>query len=110
MQKRLVELIKQAENNFGKTGKPVLDIEEYVASHLLAEGIIVPPCKVGDTVYCIRYNRARKPYIKPLEVLSITTYGKDVVTLFTTREDRLGLTSFITSEAAEKAIAERREG
>ena len=41
MKKRLVELIKQAENNFSKTGKPVLDIEEYVASYLLANGVIV---------------------------------------------------------------------
>ena len=26
---------------------------EYVADHLLANGVIVPPCKVGDTVYHI---------------------------------------------------------
>jgi hypothetical protein len=25
----------------------------FVADHLLANGVIVPPCKVGDTVYCI---------------------------------------------------------
>ena len=80
-----------------------------LADYLLAEGVIVPPCKVGQTVYCIRYDRARKPYVKPLGVLSITTYGKDVVTLFTTREDRLGLTAFLTREEAEKALAERSE-
>ena len=68
--------------------------------------IVELPCAVGDTVYCIRYDRSRKPYIKPLRVLSITTYGEDVVTLFTTRDDRLGLTVFLTPEEANKKLKE----
>lgn len=58
MRDRLIGLIKQAENDFSKTGKPVLDIEEYVADHLLDEGVIVPPYKPlplideGDRVLC----------------------------------------------------------
>ncbi len=31
------------------------------ADHLLANGVIVPPCKVGDTVYVIKYCRCGNP-------------------------------------------------
>lgn len=41
MRDRLIELIKQAERTFSATGRPVLDIEEYVADHLLSNGVIV---------------------------------------------------------------------
>ena len=50
MRERLICLIKNAEKAF-PNDKPVLDIEEFVADYLLANGVIVPPCKVGDTVY-----------------------------------------------------------
>lgn len=53
MKDRLVDLILNAERDFANSGKPVLDIEKYVADHLLANGVIVPPCKVGQTVYKI---------------------------------------------------------
>lgn len=43
MRDRLVETIKQAEQQFSNTGRPVLDIEEYVADYLLADGWIRPP-------------------------------------------------------------------
>ena len=33
--------------------KPVSDNTEKIADYLLANGVIVPPCKVGDTVYVI---------------------------------------------------------
>lgn len=40
MRDRLIELIKNAEKAFPKD-KPVLDIEEFVADHLLANGVVV---------------------------------------------------------------------
>ena len=54
--KRLVELIKQGDKAFadkytGKTMKLVDEIEEvydFIADHLLDNGIVVPPVKVGD--------------------------------------------------------------
>lgn len=52
MRERLICLIKNAEKAFPKD-KPVLDIEEFVADHLLANGVIVPPCKVGDVLYVL---------------------------------------------------------
>lgn len=44
MRERLIELLRQS----GITWYP-----SKVADYLLENGIIVPPCKVGDTVYCI---------------------------------------------------------
>ena len=29
---------------------------QHTADHLLANGVIVPPCKVGDTVYCVEHK------------------------------------------------------
>ena len=48
---RLVELIKSAEKEFSNTGKPILDIEEYVADYLIANGVVVFPHKIGDKIY-----------------------------------------------------------
>lgn len=50
---RLIELIKNAEKAFPETGKPVLDVEEYVADYLLENGVIVLPLNIGDTVYVV---------------------------------------------------------
>ena len=105
MKDRLIELMQK----WGNENTDSFPFES-VADFLVSEGVVVPPCKVGQTVYCIRYDRARKPYIKPLGVLSITTYGENIVTIFTTREDRLGLTAFLTREEAEKALERSENG
>ena len=51
MKERLVELFYLANKKFDDvecTGKEAL---ELLADHLIDNGVIVPPCKVGDTVY-----------------------------------------------------------
>ncbi len=81
---------------------------EHLADHLLAEGIIVPPCKVGDyikrkgdaylvlwRVDAIHYYREGQPHIT-------ATHGK--VTLTTTFD---GIGKVFTKEEAEAALAER---
>lgn len=100
MRERLIELIESA-RYWCITGT-----SEEIADHLLANGVIVLPCKLRDTVYCIRYDKARKPFIKPLEVLSITLFHTGGFALFTTRQDMLGQTVFLTREEAENALAE----
>ena len=107
MRDRLIELIKDAEKAFPKD-KPVLDIEEFVADHLLANGVIVPPCKVGDKVYsCIgRKYYARRIIIKDgmptTFLLESGLYGQLCVT-----ESDFGSLAFLTKDEAEKALAER---
>ena len=78
--------------------------DQRIADHILADGWIRPPCKVGQTVYCIRYDIKRKPFIKPLEVLTITIYANGRFTVITTKEDIWGKTVFLTKEDAEKAL------
>lgn len=83
--------------------------DEYLAAYLLANGVIVPPCKVGQTVFCIRYDKARKPFVKPLEICSIASFGAGKFMVFTTKLDTWGVTAFATREEAEKALAEREQ-
>ena len=52
MRDRLIELIQQAKKH---TREANSDVERNMifAEYLLANSVIVPPCKVGDEVYCI---------------------------------------------------------
>ena len=55
MRDRLIELIKQAKK---KTKNANCDIGRNMifADYLLENGVIVPPCKVGDKVWEIEYS------------------------------------------------------
>ena len=95
---RLVELIINAYLGF----KTVDDMADY----LLANGVIVPPCKVGDTVY---------------RIYTQSWIGEDKVCEFVLRSDslwyiddkqretpcyRFGKTVFLTREEAEAKLKE----
>ena len=115
---RLVELLEEAE---GQVNNDLPTIEE-IADYLLANGVIVPPCKVGDTVFIID-NRDMLD-IDP-SVCSVVEdeiyemgYGKtqsgELKWLFLVIEsgedfydDEVGKTVFLTKEDAERALAER---
>lgn len=80
-----------------------------VADHLLANGVIVPPCKVGDTVYAIGTITGQKVYdtVKSIlyngEGFSLNLSNGCVVAV----EQQLGVCVFLTEEEADKALAER---
>ena len=51
MRDRLIELLKQADEY--ASAKMITDYEDAIqdnADHLIANGVIVPPCKVGDYI------------------------------------------------------------
>lgn len=51
---RLVELLYEYDSVcFDNPPTPEFSYARELADHLLSNGIIVPPCKVGDTVYLI---------------------------------------------------------
>ena len=119
MRERLICLIKNAEKAF-PNDKPVLDIEEFVADHLLADGIIVPPCKVGDTVYVVYHEELSEAmvinldynyYTNPRLWLTVEVYSKIFGTIeLKNRIDLLlGKTVFLTWEEAEAALKEKGE-
>ena len=103
MRDRLIELIKDAEKAFPKD-KPVLDIEEFVADHLLANGVIVPPCKVGDWVYMLRNGEIHRNHICQVHISQ--TYAQTFFSCYGEKfgVEQIGKTVFLTKEEAEKAL------
>ena len=82
---------------------------EEFADYLLAEGVIVPPCKVGQTVY---YPIRHTNKVMELLVREIV-YEKNKLQMWASylafTVDAIGNTVFLTREEAEKALAERSE-
>lgn len=87
-----------------------------LADHILSDGWIRPPCKVGDTVYVLY------PQIKYIEKYYVTGIilgdkndtiqfkGGSVFTIWDKKYDEFfGKTVFFTLEEAEKARAERED-
>lgn len=106
--KSLLRLIKEAEAQFSGTGKALLDIEDYVSEYLTANGVIVPPCKVGQTVWFIRSEKIIETKVDKI----VLKYGGLYLLLscnsiYETTCRSIGKTVFLTREDAEKALAER---
>ena len=106
-------------------------IASDLADHLLANGVIVPPCKVGDLVYvledfvwtcdcenCEHYEegwydspsecgktRSCRKSPECIEIAERTVTHKDILRYMSW--DEFGKTVFPTKEEAEKALAER---
>lgn len=119
---RLIELLSYfadgylAENRHIAFDTKVCDI----ADHLLANGVGVMPCKVGDSVYCIE-NRERIVKTYTVYCMRFEWFTSCTEVILTAREhDKLntrdyreffschiGKTVFLTKEKAEKALAER---
>lgn len=92
---------------------------ECIADHLLANGVIVPPCKVGTTLFFL-YNSpyADKPDLTPriykttdwyfeVDKAGIVINTSDIHSFNKVYDYVLGKTVFLTREEAEKALAER---
>lgn len=104
---RLVELIKTAEKEFSNTGKPILDIEEYVADYLLANNVVVLPLKVGDTIYRLDtiFNKVVDWTIARIDIYEDeVVYCDDCFNMFTDEEFGVREGVFLTLEEAEKAL------
>jgi hypothetical protein len=109
---RLIELLKGADNNASQ--KLIMDYDDAIADnadYLLANGVIVPPCKVGDTVYCIdsvvdMKTFKSKPIIIPRVISEIKlnyTIMSNGMLLF---ESRFGHSIFHDVNKAEEKLKE----
>ena len=112
---RLIELLKGSETKVNEALSVPLALDEWLsiyADHLLANGVIVPPCKVGDTIYmlvtrhtvCFEY-----PNGKMQRVENQHTFIKETCLTkanFFKVIDRFGKTVFLTKEEAEKKLKE----
>ena len=114
MRDRLIDLIHDSDLSLDSV---------RLADHLLANGVIVPPCKVGDAVYKpIITDNTKKPAIHTIVVthidVDINNHGVSPSSFVVGRLknthcgeafdfDEIGKTVFLTKELAEKALAER---
>lgn len=95
---RLVELLYRAHHNASCVlyeGGSEEEILEEEARYLLKYGVIVPPCKVGDIIYALTYDR--NDYM-PLKVTSRESLVRWM------DEGQFGHELFITREEAEQAL------
>ena len=126
---RLIELLR---DTFNYTKGVCVDFDEAVeinADYLLASGVVVPPCKVGDTLYVQwSYTSVLKKNIYPVKVYAlrfdtkknkmricvkgkfkITDYGGEFTHYYngTFPWDSVGKTVFLTREEAEAELERR---
>ena len=99
MRERLIELLEKGQelyyDSYGQAG---VFYKEFIADYLLANGIIVPPCKVGDTVYQVATERIYESKIKQV-IYDVGHFGFD--------ESAIGTSVFLTKGEAEQALKER---
>ena len=137
MRDRLIELMRQAEFaylDFSKLCPCEKSLTDFTADYLLENGVIAPPCKVGDTIYQIVYNYDRKTcpatiypshYVKKevvgihicdsrlrVNALSNKKYRDYLIVRICNAVEhipfvKIGKSVFLTKEEAEQALAER---
>ena len=125
MKERLIELMRQAyEKNIN-----LLDFEkDILADYLLANGVIVPPCKVGDTMNEVMNPPHIKPYFIVSRVCAVHIADGTRNSCNHKRESyflaecpntryvkkyplsKIGKTVFLTKEEAEQALRKEDEG
>lgn len=104
---KLLDLINQAL----LVMKPNFTLEA-LTDFLLKNGVIVPPCKTGATVWVILQNyKFTKPEIESRKILSVQIYKNRNIQYHYKDgcfyKNDIGKTVFFTREEAIKALAER---
>ena len=115
MRDRLIELLKGAEAKVTEMISTPLALEEWLgiyADYLLANGVIVQPCKVGDKVYW-HNKKSNKICCSVVEDIQIffskdTEDGNPIIFIYNYPDDmgirQLGDDVFFTKEEAEQAL------
>lgn len=120
---RLTKLIQQAEREYHHDMN--IGIGEFIADYMLKNGVIVPPCKIGDTIYVIPSktnfnlnrmygcmkdnNRVYEQKVNAIHIyLSVYTLTA-CDGLQSQSNSMYGETWFLTREEAEKALRELEE-
>ena len=71
MKDRLIELIRGAKKNT-KGANCDLEREHLFADYLIENGVIVLPCKVGDTLWVVwSYTKAQQKKVYPVKVYAL---------------------------------------
>lgn len=107
MRDKLIELIQQSVNGCARNWA------EVISDYLLENGVIAPPCKVGDTVYYLEGSRILEGTVKSFSTIMKDNY---FVVYVETKYSLLGIERFgywmfgkrifLTREEAEQALKE----
>ena len=123
MRDRLVELLKGAETKVTEMLSKPLALEEWLgvyADYLIENGVVVPPCKVGQIVYIINDFDTEEPYVLPVEVVELgqSKNGQWIaidlplglkISRYISWDD-IGKDIFLTKSEAEQKLKEMRGG
>lgn len=113
MRDRLIELIKQKQEagwRFAGGGCITDVFNSELADYLIEQGVIVPPCKVGDTVYkiCSVFDESTlksKKVIKTTVIDFVSSASFIIESRGLIMDERdFGKTVFLTREEAEQAL------
>lgn len=105
MRDRLIELLEEASQIWDES--PLGSFNEVCADHLLANGVIVPPVRVGQTVLYNPFGNhlleleIAQIIIEPIAEIGMSFHCCGGV-VFDMRD--FGKTAFLTREDAEKAL------
>ena len=112
---RLVELLKKADEN--ASNKMINDYEDAIkdnADYLMSNNVVVLPCVVGQTVWCIyNYEKPKEFQVAVLSMsenhYSFTIEANKGVFKHYCDKEAVGKWVFFTKEEAENALKEREE-
>jgi hypothetical protein len=120
MRDSFIELLKQADKYASGVCTDYDEAQEVCAEYLLSEGVIVPPCKVGQTVYFpMETNGECEPYVDVGTVFAIGIDERHTMWISVRYEsglryyhtsDDFGKTVFLTREEAERALERSENG
>ena len=110
MRERLKQLLQEAEGQAAYCDDD--DAYEVAADYLLGNGVIVLPCKVGQTVWAIERYGGKPIAIIEGKVQMVGVTSRSVKVLLRNHKDFnktyvFGKTVFLTREAAEAALKAR---
>lgn len=110
---RLIELLEKAIRYADEKYSDEKGFEDkkfcgFIADYLLANGVIVPPCKVGDTVYSINKTALKGHWEDNRYIVDEWSALKVCEIPFSLTLWECGWSGiFLSREKAEKALAER---
>lgn len=126
MRDRLIELIDDFIHTEDVKWWYSAELDEQLADYLLANGVIVPPCKVGDKFYKIErwcteggfWEKPKYAYSSTCEDCCEECDGKDEIIEYTfhspqqilSLEREFGKHVFLSHEEAEKALKGGEKG
>lgn len=109
MRDRLIELIDDFIRDVDVSHWYSDELDEKLADHLLANGVIVPPCKEGDTMYCdgkLFADHCQGEIMSfPVDIVRTevcSTFRGEIDMIFEFND--FGKKVFLTKEEAEKAL------